>query len=77
MKNLMETGYKPIDSLDNASDGRTWGFLEKALLGLTPKEYIRQVVRNPFNWIFGIILAIGLPLIAYRYLFGLGAVTHC
>jgi Ni/Fe-hydrogenase subunit HybB-like protein len=50
--------------------------MDKLLLGLTPKEYIQQAVRNPFNWVLGLILAIGLPLIAYRFLFGLGAVTH-
>ena len=76
MKNLMDTGYEPIDSLDKTSDGKAWSLVDKLLLGLTPKRYLRQALRNPFNWIFGAILAVGLPLIAYRYLFGLGAVTH-
>jgi Ni/Fe-hydrogenase subunit HybB-like protein len=33
-------------------------------------------VRNPFNWLLGIILVVGLPLVASRFLFGLGSVTH-
>jgi Ni/Fe-hydrogenase subunit HybB-like protein len=76
MKNLIDTGYESVDSLDKTSDGKAWSFVEKLLLGLTPKKYLRQVLRNPFNWVFGVILAVGLPLIAYRYLFGLGTVTH-
>jgi Ni/Fe-hydrogenase subunit HybB-like protein len=50
--------------------------MEKLLLGLTPGQYLGQALRNPFNWILGAIFAVGLPLLAYRYLFGLGVVTH-
>ena len=76
MRSLLKTGYRPVDSLVDESAGRRWSFLEKLLLGLTPREYLRQAVRNPLNWILGAIFAVGFPLILYRFIFGLGAVTH-
>ena len=76
MRSLLKTGYQPVDSLVDESAGRRWSFLEKLLLGLTPREYLRQAVRNPLNWILGAIFAVGFPLILYRFIFGLGAVTH-
>lgn len=48
---------------------------EKLLMGLSPREYVRGLV-TPFNAVAAIILAIGLPVIAYRFLFGLGAATN-
>jgi len=75
MKALVEKGWKPLDSGRSAS-GRTWKFKEKLLLGLTLKEYLAQALRNPFNWVLGIILVVGLPLVASRFFFGLGSVTH-
>jgi Ni/Fe-hydrogenase subunit HybB-like protein len=53
-----------------------WTILEKLLLGLSPAQYILQALRNPFNWLLAIIFAIGLPIIAGRFLFGLSWVTH-
>jgi Ni/Fe-hydrogenase subunit HybB-like protein len=50
--------------------------MEKLLLGLTPQQYIAQALRNPFNWVLAIIFAVGLPIIAGRFLFGLSWVTH-
>jgi len=75
MKKLASHGIRSVDSMEKAP-GVKWRFLEKLLLGLTPGEYLNQALRNPLNWILGIIFAIGLPVIAYRFLFGLGAVTH-
>jgi Ni/Fe-hydrogenase subunit HybB-like protein len=75
MKELVEKGWKPLDTGKKKS-GHAWSFKEKLFLGLTTKEYLVQAVRNPFNWLLGIILAIGLPLVASRFLFGLGSVTH-
>ncbi len=72
MKALAAKGWKPMDS----DKKRKWSFQEKLLLGLTWKEYVAQAVRNPFNWLLGIILAVGLPLIVSRFIFGLGSVTH-
>ncbi len=76
MKSLVELGVKPVDSLINEKNDKRWSIMDKLLLGLSPGQYLGQALRNPFNWILGIIFAIGLPLIVYRFIFGLGAVTH-
>ncbi|MDT8395164.1 MAG: polysulfide reductase [bacterium] len=76
MKSLVKTGYRPVDSVADEGSGRRWSFLEKLLLGLTLREYLRQAVRNPLNWILGALFAVGFPLIIYRFIFGLGVVTH-
>ena len=69
-------GGEIVDAL-HKNDGETkWSLKEKLLLGLTPQQYIVQLLRNPFNWILAIIFAVGLPIIAGRFLFGLSWVTH-
>lgn len=61
-----------IDSLGQNSDkGRSWTLMEKLFLGLTPRQYMSQAVSNPLNWIFAIILIVGIPIIIGRYIFGL------
>lgn len=75
MKNLIKSGVKPHDATMRA-DGKKWTFMEKMLLGLSLDQYIQQVLRNKFNWLLALIFAIGIPLIIYRFIFGLGAVTH-
>lgn len=65
----------PVNSHHKA-DGSTWTLKEKFLLGLTPGGYLQAVFKNPVNWALFVIFAIGLPLIAERYLVGLGSVTH-
>jgi len=78
MKSAISQGIKPVVSHTSGDDqkGKAWSLLDKLLLGLTPKQYLDQAIKNPFNWILAAIFAIGLPLIAYRFLFGLGVVTH-
>lgn len=76
MKSLIQWGYRPVDSHINEQRKRRWSFKEKLFLGMSFSQYFGQALRNPFNWILGIIFAIGLPLIAYRFLFGLSVVTH-
>ncbi|HEY3309597.1 MAG TPA: polysulfide reductase [Desulfuromonadaceae bacterium] len=75
MKNLIASGATTVDSLEKAP-GRKWTIMEKLLLGLSLQQYIAQAIRNPFNWILGIIFAIGIPIIAGRFIFGLSWVTH-
>jgi Ni/Fe-hydrogenase subunit HybB-like protein len=53
---------------------RPW-VTEKLLLGLTPREYLRSLV-TPGNAVAAAILAVGLPVIVYRFAYGLGAVTN-
>lgn len=69
MGQLVDSHYK--------KDGRKrWTLLEKLFLGLTPQQYIMQALLNPVNWILAIIFAVGLPMIAGRFFFGLNWVTH-
>lgn len=78
MKRYKADGVATVDSMYKVS-GETpakWSLLEKLLLGLTPRQYLAQAVRNPFNWILAIIFAVGFPIIAGRFLFGLSWVTH-
>ena len=78
MKSVIKQGVQPVVShtRGEGKDRKSWSLLDKLLLGLSPRQYLDQAIKNPFNWILGVIFAIGLPLIAYRFLFGLGVVTH-
>ncbi|HMB15308.1 MAG TPA: polysulfide reductase [Pelovirga sp.] len=75
MKKLAENGIKPHDA-QLKPDGRKFSLMEKLLLGLTLDQYVQQVIRNKFNWLLALIFAVGIPLIIYRFIFGLGVVTH-
>lgn len=76
MKSYKSNGLKMVDSHYKGRGKGKWSLKEKLLLGLTPWEYIIQAVRNPFNWILAAIFAVGLPLIAIRFIYGLASVTH-
>ncbi len=53
-----------------------WGWInEKILLGLGVRGYLRSLA-TPWNLIAGAILAVGIPVIIYRFAAGLGAVTN-
>jgi Ni/Fe-hydrogenase subunit HybB-like protein len=53
---------------------RSW-FMDKLLMGKSWPEYSKSLV-TPFNFVAAIILSIGIPVIAIRFIHGLGAVTH-
>jgi Ni/Fe-hydrogenase subunit HybB-like protein len=77
MKRFVGQGIAlPVDSLVKPNGGGSWSFKEKLLLGLTPEQYLRALVRNPFNWLLTAIYAVGLPVIVLRFINGLGYVTH-
>jgi Ni/Fe-hydrogenase subunit HybB-like protein len=76
MNRYKAQGVEIADSLYKGSSDVKWTLKDKLLLGLTPQMYIAQALRNPFNWILAIIFAVGLPIIAGRFLFGLSWVTH-
>ncbi len=76
MKRIMKGARRPVDGPRRDPDGRNWTLKEKLLLGLTPREYASQAVRNPFNWVIWSVLAVGLPVTVVRFVGGLGAVTH-
>jgi Ni/Fe-hydrogenase subunit HybB-like protein len=48
---------------------------DKLLLGLTPRDYVRSLM-TPGTLLAGLILVIGVPLIVYRFAFGLAATTN-
>jgi len=76
MRSLVKNGYQPVNSPVDEGSKRRWSFMEKLFLGLSPREYLKQAFKNPLNWVLGAIFVVGVPLIAYRFIFGLGSVTH-
>src|SRR6056297_1928352 len=76
MKKFIESGISVVDSPTKGEGREKWSLGEKLLLGLSPRQYLIQAIRNPFNWILGVIFAIGIPLILGRFVFGLSFVTH-
>jgi Ni/Fe-hydrogenase subunit HybB-like protein len=48
---------------------------DKLLMGMTLRRYLRSLV-TPFNAVAALILLVGVPVIIYRFTFGLGAVTN-
>jgi Ni/Fe-hydrogenase subunit HybB-like protein len=48
---------------------------EKFLLGLSFRDYLRAL-STPINFLAAFVIMVGLPFIAVRYIYGLGAVTH-
>jgi Ni/Fe-hydrogenase subunit HybB-like protein len=54
-------------------DFQSW-FMNKLLMGMTWPDYIRSLI-TPFNIVAALILCVGLPLIAVRFIFGLYTVT--
>ncbi len=76
MKRYKEDGVKMVDSHYKVPGRQKWGLMDKLLLGLSPWQYVIQAVRNPFNWVLAVIFAVGLPLIAIRFIFGLASVTN-
>lgn len=53
---------------------RAW-LAEKLFMGKSLKDYARGLA-TPFNAVAGLILAVGLPLIVYRFWAGIGAVSN-
>jgi Ni/Fe-hydrogenase subunit HybB-like protein len=53
-----------------------WGWInEKILLGMGLRAYLRSLL-TPWTLVATAILAVGLPILAYRFYAGLGAVTN-
>ncbi len=76
MKKLAQEGYEPIDTLIKPNTNNPWTVKEKLLLGLSPQDYMKQLLRNPFNWFLAVVYAVGIPLLLGRFFFGLGWATH-
>ncbi len=59
-----------------AGEAARWTLREKLLLGLSGRQYLALVFRNPVNWVLACIFAVGVPVIVGRFVFGLGWATH-
>ena len=57
-----------------ALTGRDW-VKSKLFLGLSFGDYVKSLI-TPGNLVVGLIMAVGLPLIVYRFAYGLGASTN-
>jgi Ni/Fe-hydrogenase subunit HybB-like protein len=63
-----------MNSAMEGTFGRSW-FTEKILLGMPLRDYLKSLM-TPFNAVATFILAIGIPVLVYRFIFGLGAATN-
>jgi Ni/Fe-hydrogenase subunit HybB-like protein len=54
---------------------QTRWFNEKVLLGMTWREYVRSLF-TPWDALFALVLVIGIPVIVYRFTFGLASATN-
>lgn len=61
-------------TMDAGFDTRAW-ITDKILMGMSFRDYVKSLL-TPGNAIFALILLIGVPLIIYRFVFGIGASTH-
>lgn len=75
MNALVSGGFNPVQS-NLRRDGGAWSVRDKILLGLSPRDYVRTLVRNPLNWLILAIYLIGLPVLVGRFIYGLGWATH-
>lgn len=62
------------DTLTRTENFRSW-FMDKLLMGKSWPEYSRGLI-TPFNIVAALILSIGIPVIAIRFISGLASVTH-
>jgi len=53
-----------------ATPAQAW-FTDKILMGYKPREYARSLL-TPANAVAALILAIGIPVSIYRFMYGLG-----
>jgi Ni/Fe-hydrogenase subunit HybB-like protein len=54
--------------------GQHW-FNEKVLLGMGWRQYVRSLF-TPWDALYALILVVGIPVIVYRFMFGLAAATN-
>jgi len=58
------------------SNGSYWSLKDQLLLGLSLRDYLVLLVKSRINWLLFCLLAVGIPLLCQRYIYGLSAVTH-
>ncbi len=62
------------DMAQTQSSTQLW-IADKILMGLSVRDYVRSLM-TPGNAIVALIFIVGIPLIVYRFAFGLGASTN-
>jgi Ni/Fe-hydrogenase subunit HybB-like protein len=61
-------------TMDTRFDGRAW-ITEKIFMGMSFRDYVKSLMTWG-NALVALILVVGVPLIVYRFAFGIGASTH-
>jgi Ni/Fe-hydrogenase subunit HybB-like protein len=61
--------------MSEAATTRRAFWRDTLFLGRSPAAYLRSLL-TPFNVVAAAVLAVGIPVIAYRFAYGLGASTH-
>jgi Ni/Fe-hydrogenase subunit HybB-like protein len=61
-------------TIDVGFDWRAWA-TEKIFLGMTLRDYVKSLMTWG-NALVALILLVGVPMIVYRFAFGIGASTH-
>ncbi|MGW8193542.1 MAG: polysulfide reductase, partial [Desulforhopalus sp.] len=76
MNTFVHEDVKVVETGAGCRDSKLPTLYSRLLLGLTTRQYLRRLWRNPVNWLLLVIFAGGVPLLLLRYVEGLGAVTH-
>jgi Ni/Fe-hydrogenase subunit HybB-like protein len=61
-------------TLDRGFDARSW-ITEKIFMGMSIPDYLRSLL-TPGNAVFALILIVGVPIVIYRFAFGIGAASN-
>ncbi len=61
-------------TLDRGFDARSW-ITEKIFLGMSFGDYLKSLL-TPGNAIFALILTVGVPIVIYRFVYGIGAASN-
>ncbi len=61
-------------TLTRGFDARSF-ITEKLFMGMSVRDYLKSLL-TPGNAIFALILAVGVPIVIYRFVFGIGAASN-
>ncbi len=61
-------------TFDRGFNARSW-ITEKIFMGMSVSEYLKSLL-TPGNAIFALILMVGIPIVIYRFVFGIGAASN-
>lgn len=61
-------------TFERGFDARAW-ITEKIFMGMTLRDYFKSLL-TPGNAVFALILIVGIPIVIYRFAFGIGAASN-